>query len=87
MASIVLENDRARVYLDHRIDSLPIPPFDWLAFLNNWETSQTNRRQSSLAGLALNGHFDNSATSQPFRPLRSSKHPFSAVENLSPITV
>jgi hypothetical protein len=51
------------------------------------ETSQTNRRQSSLAGLALNWHFENSATPQPFRPLRSSKCPFSAVENLPPITV
>jgi len=38
-------------------------------------------------GRALNGHFENPATSQPFRPLRLSKCPFSAVENLPPITV
>jgi hypothetical protein len=49
------------------------------------------RRQSAAIcnreGRALNGHFENPVTSQPFRPLRLSKRPFSAVENLPPITV
>jgi len=54
MASIVSENNQARVYLDHRIDSLQIRLFDCPAFLNDSETSQTNRLQFNPGGDALN---------------------------------
>jgi len=52
--------------------------FDWLAFLRDSETNQTNRLDLKPNGHAANVPFQNPATPQPLRPLRFQKRTFTA---------
>ena len=83
MSASLPEKDAPPVYVLHEME-VSFWRFDWPAFLRALETGQTNRRNANLDGHALNGSFENPATSQPFCPLQFSKRPFSAVANLLP---
>ena len=83
MSASLREKDAPWVYVMHKM-AVSFWRFDWPAFLRALETGLPNRRNANLDGQALNGSFENPATSQPFRSLQFSKRPLSAVANLLP---
>ena len=69
MSGSLPEKHAVCVYVVHEME-VSFWRFDWPAFLRALETGQTNRLITNLDGHALNGSFENPATSQPFRSLQ-----------------
>jgi len=78
MSGSLAEKHAACVYVVHEME------VSFGALTGRFFCGQTNRLITNLDGHALNGSFENPATSQPFRSLQFSKRPLSAVANLLP---